>query len=66
MATDVGDRDGLKGVLTRYFAPGVPRLRKLWVDGSYTGAEIKAWVASLLHPDFRRDKRRTKIDLDMP
>ena len=46
-AAEVGDRDGLKRVLTRYMAPGVPRLRKLWVDGGYSGADLKAWVADL-------------------
>ena len=46
-AADVGDRDGLKRVLTSYFAPGVQRLRKLWVDGGYTGADLNAWVADL-------------------
>ena len=46
-AADVGDRDGLKRVLTSYFAPGVQRLRKLWVDGGYTGADLNTWVADL-------------------
>ena len=54
---DVGDRDGLKRVLTRYAAPGVPRLRKLWVDGGYSGADLKAWVADL--------KKTHKIDLEV-
>ena len=56
-AADVGDRDGLKRVLTRYFAPGVQRLRKLWVDGGYTGADLNAWVADL--------KKTPKIDLEV-
>ena len=56
-AADVGDRDGLKRVLTRYAAPGVPRLRKLWVDGGYSGADLKAWVANL--------KKTHKIDLEV-
>ena len=49
-AADVGDRDGLKRVLTRYVAPGVPRLRKLWVDGGYAGADLKR-VGSRLKKD---------------
>ena len=56
-AADVGDRDGLKRVLTRYAAPGVPRLRKLWVDGGYSGADLKAWVANV--------KKMHKIDLEV-
>ena len=56
-AAEVGDRDGLKRVLTRYMAPGVPRLRKLWVDGGYSGADLKAWVADL--------KKTHKIDLEV-
>ena len=53
----MGDRDGLKRVLTRYVAPGVPRLRTLWVDGGYAGADLKGWVADL--------KKTHKIDLEV-
>ena len=44
-AADVDDRAGLKKVLSGYFALGVQRLRKLWVDGGYSGIALKAWVA---------------------
>jgi transposase len=56
-AADVGDRDGLKRVLTRYVAPGLPRLRKLWVNGGSAGADLKGWVADL--------KKTHKIDLEV-
>lgn len=46
-AANVGDRMGLRQLLTHYFADGVKRLRHLWVDGGYTGADIRAWVAGL-------------------
>ena len=36
-ATDHGDRDGLMDVLIAYFSSGVKRLKKLWVDGGYSG-----------------------------
>jgi putative transposase len=29
------DRQGLEALMQRYFACGVPHLRKLWVDGGY-------------------------------
>ncbi len=56
-AADVEDRDGLKPVLTRYSALGVPRLRKLWVDGGYRGDPIRTWVANV--------KKTHKIDLEV-
>ena len=56
-AADVGDRAGLKQVLTAYFSTGVKRLRKLWVDGGYSGDDLKDWVAGL--------KRTHKIDLEV-
>ena len=51
------DRDGLMSVLSAYFARGVPRLKKLWVDGSYRGDGLKEWVAAL--------KQTHKIDLEV-
>ena len=56
-AADGGDREGLIGLLTAYFAPGVQRLRKLWVDGGYRSQELKAWVRSL--------KQTHKVDLEI-
>ncbi len=54
---DTTDRDGLMGVLSAYFASGVKRLKKLWVDGSYRGEVLKGWVAAL--------KQSHKIDLEV-
>ena len=54
---DTTDRDGLMGVLSAYFATGVKRLKKLWVDGGYRGDVLKAWVAAL--------KQTHKIDLEV-
>ena len=56
-AADCGDRDGLMEVLSAYFATGVQRLKKLWVDGGYSGETLKGWVASL--------KQTHKIDLEV-
>ena len=44
-------------LLSAYFAPGVKRLKKLWVDGGYSGPALKTWVASLKHSH--------KIDLEV-
>jgi putative transposase len=43
VVTDVGtdDRWGLVDLLTEYFADGVKRLRKLWVDGIYPAEWLK-------------------------
>lgn len=41
------DRDGLVKLLERYFADGVRRLRKLWVDGAYPAQWIEDWVRGL-------------------
>lgn len=46
-AADVGDRQGLMALLRAYFAAGVKRLRKLWVDGNYSGEALRDWVACL-------------------
>ena len=46
-AAGVGDREGLRTLLQRYFSKGLRRLRKLWVDGGYSGSELKQWVAGL-------------------
>ena len=45
------------GVLSAYFATGVKRLKKLWVDGGYRGDVLKDWVAAL--------KQTHKIDLEV-
>jgi len=41
------DRLGLVALLTEYFADGVKRLRKLWVDGAYPAEWLEEWVRGL-------------------
>src|SRR5262245_58813436 len=54
-AAHVDDREGLVSLLNRYFADGVTRLRKLWVDGGDRAGWLRAWVWGF--------KRTHKIDL---
>ena len=58
VVTDAGtdDRLGLVAVFTQYFADGVKRLRKIWVDGAYPAAWLDAWVRGV--------KQTHKIDLE--
>jgi transposase len=56
-AANVGDREGLKQLLNRWFIKGVCRLRKLWVDAGYVGEAIREWVRALKHTH--------KIDLEV-
>jgi putative transposase len=56
-AANTDDRLGLVTLLTRYFASGVKRLRKLWVDGGYQAEWLRAWVRDLKHTH--------KIDLEV-
>ena len=42
-----GERSGLKRLLLDYFSDGVNRLRKIWVDGGYSGTAIAEWVKNL-------------------
>lgn len=51
------DRLGLVALLTQYFAGGVKRLRKRWVDGGYRAEWLAAWVGTL--------KQTHKIDLEV-
>ncbi|ADE16842.1 transposase IS4 family protein [Nitrosococcus halophilus Nc 4] len=46
-AANGDDRQGLKALLSCYFAKGVKRLRKIWVDGNYSGSPLQNWVARL-------------------
>ena len=50
------DRLGLVALLTAYFADGVKRLRKIWVDGAYPAEWLEEWVRGLKHTH--------KIDLE--
>ena len=58
VVTDAGtdDRLGLVELFTRYFADGVKRLRKIWVDGAYRAAWLEEWVHGV--------KQTYKIDLE--
>jgi transposase len=50
------DRQGLVALLTEYFADGVKRLRKIWVDGASPAKWLDGWVRGL--------KQTHKIDLE--
>jgi putative transposase len=54
---DTDDRLGLVALLTQYFADGVKRLRKVWVDGAYRAEWLAEWVRGL--------KQTHKIDLEV-
>jgi hypothetical protein len=54
-AANVEDRQGLVQLFQRYFASGVKRLRKSWVDGGYDAQWLHDWVGGL--------KQTHKIDL---
>ena len=56
-AANVDDRQGLRALFNSYFAEGVTRLRKLWVDGGYRAEWLHTWVWGL--------KRTHKIDLEV-
>lgn len=50
-AANVADASGLRQLLSRYFAHGVRRLRRLWADGAYAGAPLQSWVGALKRTD---------------
>ena len=52
-----GEREGLKRLLSDYFSKGISRLRKIWVDGGYSGSPIYEWVRKL--------KKTWRIDLEV-
>jgi putative transposase len=56
-AAHIDDRQGVVALLTGYFADGVKRLRKVWVDGGYVAQWLWAWVWGL--------KRTHKVDLEV-
>jgi putative transposase len=56
-AANTDDRQGLIALLKRYFASGVTRLRKIWVDGGYEAQWLRAWVRGV--------KQTHKIDLEV-
>jgi putative transposase len=55
-SADTDDRLGLVELLSQYFADGVKRLRKIWVDGAYPAEWLEEWVRGL--------KQTHKIDLE--
>jgi putative transposase len=55
-AASTEDRLGLIALLTGYFAAGVKRLRKVWVDGGYRAEWLQQWVRGL--------KQTHKLDLE--
>lgn len=56
-AANVGDREGLRTVLSAWLDKGMGRLRKLWGDGGYSGEGLRQWVWGL--------KKSYKIDLEV-
>jgi transposase len=56
-AANTDDRQGLVALLKRYFASGVTRLRKIWVDAGYDAQWLRDWVRGL--------KPTHKIDLEV-
>jgi putative transposase len=56
-AANMDDRLGLVALLRQYFAAGVTRLRKIWVDAGYEAQGLCAWVGGL--------QRAHKIDLEV-
>ena len=55
-SADTDDRLGFVELLSQYFADGVKRLRKIWVDGAYPAEWLEEWVRGLKHTH--------KIDLE--
>jgi len=56
-AANASERRGLQELLLDYFAEGAKRLRKIWVDGGYSGNPLKGWVWRL--------KQTWKISLEV-
>ena len=52
------DRQGLVELLTQYFADGVKRLRKIWVDGAYPAEWLDDWVRGLKQRPGINDRQR--------
>ena len=56
-AANVDDRQGFLALIDDYFANGVKRLRKIWVDGGYRAGWLAAWVWGL--------KRTHKVEMEV-
>jgi transposase len=48
-AANTDDRQGLGALWRRYFASGVTRLRKIWVDAGYEAQWLCDWVRGFKH-----------------
>jgi putative transposase len=46
-AANFGEREGLRHLLADYFAEGARRLRRIFVDGGYSGAPIYEWILKI-------------------
>jgi len=46
-AADVQDREGARLVLEKPVSNELPRLQKIWADGSYSGEKLRHWVGEL-------------------
>ena len=46
-AADMQDRDGARLVLEKPVSNDLPRLQKIWADGSYSGEKLRHWVGEL-------------------
>jgi putative transposase len=46
-SANTSDHTGLKALVSQYFKNGVNRLRKIWVDGGYSGTPLFEWVLNL-------------------
>jgi putative transposase len=56
-AANGDDRQGLVARLNTYFASGIKRLRKIWVDEGYEAQWLREWARGL--------KRTHKIDVEV-
>jgi putative transposase len=56
-AANTADRQGLVALVHRYFASGVTRRRKIWVDRGYDAQWLCDWIRGL--------KRTHKVDLEV-
>lgn len=53
LRADIQDRDGGKIMLAEAKA-GLPRMKRLWADGAYTGSFVE-WVGQQLHWTVEED-----------
>lgn len=46
-SANTSDQEGFKTLLQTYFKVQVQRLRRIWVDGGYSGEPLSSWTAAL-------------------